>query len=248
MMQRNPEYLRDAADRSGGGLENNTTHRQPDRTVELRRLLESRILAIDGAMGTMIQAYKLKEPDYRGERFADHPFPQKGNNDLLSLTRPDIIEDIHRAFLASGVDVLETNTFNSSAIAMADYGMEDRVYELNFVSARIARSVTDEVSAETPEKPRFVAGVLGPTNRTSSISPDVNDPGFRNTNFGELVDVYTESVTGLVDGGVDLLLIETVFDTLNAKAAIFAVKQFLDSAGMNLPIFISGAITDASGR
>lgn len=248
MIKRIPEFLRDVADRSGGGSENKTTHRQPDRTAELRRLLESRILAIDGAMGTMIQAYKLKEPDYRGDRFADHPFPQKGNNDLLSLTRPDIIETIHRAFLASGVDVLETNTFNSSAIAMADYGMEDRVYELNFVSARIARSVADEVSAETPEKPRFVAGVLGPTNRTSSISPDVNDPGFRNTNFGELVDVYTGSVTGLVDGGVDLLLIETVFDTLNAKAAIFAVKQFLDSADMNLPIFISGAITDASGR
>ena len=242
------EILRDAADMNGGVATGNMTYRQPDRTEEIRALLENRILVIDGAMGTMIQSYKLEEADYRGERFADHAFPQKGNNDLLTLTRPDVIEEIHRGFLESGVDVLETNTFNSSAIAMADYGMEDCVYELNFTAARLARKVADAVSAETPDRPRFVAGVIGPTNRTSSISPDVNDPGYRNTNFGELVDVYTESITGLVDGGSDLLLIETVFDTLNAKAAIFAILQFFDTAGVKLPIFISGAITDASGR
>ena len=222
--------------------------RQPDRTDEMRRILQDRIMVIDGAMGTMIQAHKLEESDFRGDRFVDHAFPQKGNNDLLTLTRPDIIENIHRGFLESGVDILETNTFNSTAIAMADYGMEDQVYALNYEGARIARRVADEVTADTPDKPHFVAGVLGPTNRTSSISPDVNDPGFRNTTFEQLVDVYTESITGLVDGGSDLILIETVFDTLNAKAAIFAIKQFMDREGMNLPIFISGTITDASGR
>jgi 5-methyltetrahydrofolate--homocysteine methyltransferase len=243
-----PQITREAADLGRGDAINEKIFRQSDRTEELRALLEQRILVIDGAMGTMIQAYKLEEADYRGERFSDHAFPQKGNNDLLTLTRPDVIEEIHREFLASGVDILETNTFNSSAIAMADYGMEDCVYELNFAAARLARKVADEVSSETPAQPRFVAGVIGPTNRTSSISPDVNDPGFRNTNFGELVDVYTESITGLVDGGADLLLIETVFDTLNAKAAIFAILQFFDTAGIKLPIFISGAITDASGR
>ncbi len=239
---------RDAFDHSGGANTDMPAFRQPDRTEELRKLLESRILVIDGAMGTMIQSYKLDEADYHGERFAGHAFPQKGNNDLLTLTRPDIIGEIHQGFLDSGVDILETNTFNSSSIAMADYGMEEQVYELNFAAARLARGIADAKSEETPGKPRFVAGVIGPTNRTSSISPDVNDPGYRNTNFGELVDVYTESVTGLVDGGADLLLIETVFDTLNAKAAIFAILQFFDDAGIRLPIFISGAITDASGR
>ena len=242
------EILREAADFGRGVSVENPTFRQPDRTEELRALLENRILVIDGAMGTMIQACKLEEADYRGKRFADHPFPQKGNNDLLTLTQPGVIEGIHRAFLTSGVDILETNTFNSSAIAMADYGLEGHVYELNFAAAQLARKVADDVSAETPDKPRFVAGVIGPTNRTSSISPDVNDPGFRNTSFGELVDVYTESVTGLVDGGADLILIETVFDTLNAKAAIFAILQYFDTTGLKLPIFISGAITDASGR
>ena len=222
--------------------------RQSDRTEELRRILQDRIMVIDGAMGTMIQGYKLEEPDFRGDRFVDHAFPQKGNNDLLTLTRPDVVEEIHRGFLESGVDILETNTFNSTSIAMADYGMEDQVYALNYEGARIARRVADEITADTPDKPRFVAGVSGPTNRTSSISPDVNDPGFRNTTFEQLVDVYSESVSGLVDGGSDLILIETVFDTLNAKAAIFAIKQFFDKEGINLPIFISGAITDASGR
>ena len=244
----NDKILRDAVDHAGGSMMHTPTFRQPDRTEELRKLLESRILVIDGAMGTMIQSYKLDEADYHGECFAGHAFPQKGNNDLLTLTRPDIIGEIHQGFLDSGVDILETNTFNSSSIAMADYGMEEQVYELNFAAARLARGIADAKSEETPGKPRFVAGVIGPTNRTSSISPDVNDPGYRNTNFGELVDVYTESVTGLVDGGADLLLIETVFDTLNAKAAIFAILQFFDDAGIRLPIFISGAITDASGR
>ena len=239
---------RDGVDHGGGKNTNMPAFRQPDRTEELSKLLQRRILVIDGAMGTMIQSYRLDEADYRGDRFAEHAFPQKGNNDLLTLTRPDIIGEIHRAFLDSGVDILETNTFNSSAIAMADYGMEEQVYELNYAAARLARGIADEKSAETPDKPRFVAGVIGPTNRTSSISPDVNDPGFRNTTFGELVDVYTESVSGLVDGAADMLLIETVFDTLNAKAAIFAMLQFFDDAGVKLPIFISGAITDASGR
>lgn len=248
MNSRKRVVLREAPDRSGAVGAGFAQQRQPDRTEELRRLLQERILVIDGAMGTMIQAYKLEEADYRGDRFVDHGFPQKGNNDLLTLTRPDVIEEIHRRFLDSGVDILETNTFNSTAIAMADYGMEDHVYALNYEGARIARRVADDISGDTPDKPRFVAGVLGPTNRTSSISPDVNDPGFRNTTFEQLVDVYTESVAGLVDGGADILLIETVFDTLNAKAAIFAIKQFLHDEGINLPIFISGAITDASGR
>jgi 5-methyltetrahydrofolate--homocysteine methyltransferase len=248
MIPTSPGFLREAADLGRGASGTADIIRQPDRTEEIRDLLENRILVIDGAMGTMIQAYKLEEADYRGDRFADHAFPQKGNNDLLTLTCPDVIEEIHRGFLASGVDILETNTFNSSAIAMADYGMEECVYELNFAAARLARKVADDVSAETPDRPRFVAGVIGPTNRTSSISPDVNDPGFRNTNFEELVDVYTESVSGLVNGGADLILIETVFDTLNAKAAIFAILQFFDTESIRLPIFISGAITDASGR
>ena len=248
MITTSPGFLREAADLGRGASGTADISRQPDRTKEIRGLLENRILVIDGAMGTMIQAYKLEEADYRGDRFADHAFPQKGNNDLLTLTRPDVIEEIHRGFLASGVDILETNTFNSSGIAMADYAMEECVYELNFEASRLARKVADDVSAETPDRPRFVAGVIGPTNRTSSISPDVNDPGFRNTSFEELVDVYTESVSGLVNGGADLILIETVFDTLNAKAAIFAILQFFDTESIRLPIFISGAITDASGR
>ena len=248
MISTSPGFLREAADLGRGASGTADISRQPDRTEEIRGLLENRILVIDGAMGTMIQAYKLEEADYRGDRFADHAFPQKGNNDLLTLTRPDVIEEIHRGFLASGVDILETNTFNSSRIAMADYAMEECVYELNFEASRLARKVADDVSAETPDRPRFVAGVIGPTNRTSSISPDVNDPGFRNTSFEELVDVYTESVSGLVNGGADLILIETVFDTLNAKAAIFAILQFFDTESIRLPIFISGAITDASGR
>ena len=219
-----------------------------DKTAELEKLLATRILVLDGAMGTMIQTHKLDEGAYRGERFKDWPSDLKGNNDLLTLSQPKIIRDIHDSFLAAGADILETNTFNSTSIAEADYGMEELVYEFNCEGAKLAKSVADEWSAKTPDKPRFVAGVLGPTNRTASISPDVNDPGFRNVSFDELVESYTEATKGLVDGGADILLIETVFDTLNAKAAIYAVSKFFDDTGIKLPVMISGTITDASGR
>lgn len=207
-----------------------------------------RILILDGAMGTMIQSYKLTEADYRGDRFADHPCDLKGNNDLLVLTRPDIIRAIHLAYLEAGADILETNTFNSTSIAMADYQMEDLVYELNCEAARIARAAADEITANNPAQPRFVAGVLGPTNRTATISPDVNNPGFRNVSFDELVEAYTEATRGLLDGGADVLLVETVFDTLNCKAALFAIQAYLDEHQLDVPIMISGTITDASGR
>ncbi|HFD79507.1 MAG TPA: methionine synthase [Gammaproteobacteria bacterium] len=212
----------------------------------LEQLLEERILILDGAMGTMIQRYKLDEAGYRGERFADWPTDLKGNNDLLSLTQPDIIRAIHRAYLEVGADIIETNTFNSSSVSLSDYGQEDLVYELNYESARLARGVADEFSTE--DKPRFVAGVLGPTSRTASISPDVNDPGFRNITFDELKATYYEATKALVEGGVDLLLIETIFDTLNAKAAAFAIMSYFEDAGRRLPVMISGTITDASGR
>ncbi len=196
----------------------------------------------------MIQSYKLEENDYRGQRFADWQCDLKGNNDLLSLTQPDIIKSIHRTYLDVGADIIETNTFNATRVAMADYKMEALVYEINYESARLARQAADEVSDLTPDKPRFVAGVLGPTNRTASMSPDVNDPGFRNISFDDLVEAYGEAVKGLVDGGADIILIETVFDTLNAKAAIFAVERHYDQIGYKLPVMISGTITDASGR
>ena len=199
-------------------------------------------------MGTMIQSYKLEEADYRGERFVDHPCDVKGNNDLLSLTQPKIISDIHRAYFEAGADIVETNTFNGTSIAMADYQMEDLVYELNKASAELARKIADEFTAKDPAKPRFVAGVLGPTNRTASISPDVNNPGFRNVSYDELVESYLESIAGLVDGGADFLLVETIFDTLNAKAALFAIETYFDQHGVHFPIMISGTITDASGR
>ncbi|WP_221053889.1 methionine synthase [Methylomonas koyamae] len=214
----------------------------------LHQLLSQRILFLDGAMGTMIQSYKLEEKDYRGERFADWPVDLKGNNDLLSITQPDVIRAIHKAYLDAGTDILETNTFNSTKVAMADYRMEELAYEINVASARVARQAADAATAVTPDKPRFVAGVLGPTNRTSSMSPDVNDPGFRNISFDELVDAYSEATRGLIDGGADIILIETVFDTLNAKAAIFAVESVFDQLGYKLPVMISGTITDASGR
>ena len=210
--------------------------------------LNKRILILDGAMGTMIQSYQLDEQDYRGSRFTDHPGDLKGNNDLLSITQPKIIGDIHRAYLEAGADILETNTFNSTSIAMADYRMEGLVYELNLEGARLARAAADEYSARTPAKPRFVSGVLGPTNRTASISPDVNNPGFRNVSFDQLVESYGEAIRGLVDGGVDALLVETVFDTLNAKAALFAIDAYFDEHDVHLPVMISGTITDASGR
>ncbi|NJD08093.1 MAG: methionine synthase, partial [Methylococcaceae bacterium] len=218
------------------------------RTELLQQRLSSHILFLDGAMGTMIQRYQLTEQDYRGARFADWPSDLKGNNALLSLTRPDVIQAIQQAYLEAGSDMLETNTFNANRISMADYGMEDLVYEINVASAQIARELADAMEATNPAKPRFVAGVLGPTNRTASMSPDVNDPGYRAVNFAELVDAYYEAARGLVDGGADILLIETIFDTLNAKAAIFAVEKFFDDLGYTLPVMISGTITDASGR
>ncbi|MBT4765140.1 MAG: methionine synthase [Methylococcales bacterium] len=214
----------------------------------LAEQLTNRILFLDGAMGTMIQEYKLSEADYRGEQFAHWSSDLKGNNDLLSLTQPDIIKAIHRAYFDAGSDIVETNTFNATTIAMADYQMESLAYELNCVSAKIARQVADEVTRVTPEKPRFVAGVLGPTNRTASISPDVNDPGFRNVDFDTLVIAYTEAITGLIDGGADILLVETIFDTLNAKAALFAIDQYFENTNTRYPVMISGTITDASGR
>ena len=219
-----------------------------DNTTRLKQALAERILFLDGAMGTMIQGYKLEEKDFRGERFADWPTDLKGNNDLLSITQPDIIKAIHAAYYEAGSDIVETNTFNSTSISMADYGMESLVYELNYAAAKIAKEVAGEFTAKIPDKPRFVAGVLGPTARTASMSPDVNDPGFRNVTFDELVETYTEAAKGLVDGGADTILIETVFDTLNAKAAIFAVESHFDAIGYSLPVMISGTITDASGR
>jgi len=221
---------------------------QPNRSDLLHSLLDQRILILDGAMGTMIQRRRLAEADYRGARFADHPKELKGNNDLLLLTQPEVIRAIHADYLDAGADIIETNTFNATSLSQADYGLEALAYELNVAGAQLAREAADEYSAKTPDRPRFVAGVLGPTSRTASISPDVNDPGFRNVTFDELVAAYTEAVRGLCDGGADLILVETIFDTLNAKAALFAVEQYFDAVGRRLPIMISGTITDASGR
>ena len=217
-----------------------------DRTNELQQILGERILLLDGAMGTMIQHHQLSETDYRGERFADWPSDLKGNNDLLSLSRPELIREIHRTYLEAGADIVETNPFGANRISMADYGMESLSHEMNLVSARLAREAADAVSSD--QRPRFVAGVLGPTNRTCSLSPDVNDPGFRNITFDDLVAAYTEAARGLIEGGSDLLLIETIFDTLNAKAAIFALMTLFENDGIRLPVMISGTITDASGR
>ncbi len=217
-----------------------------DKTQELKTLLNDRIIFLDGAMGTMIQAYKFEEEDYRGERFKDWSSDVKGNNDLLVLTQPQIVQTIHEQYLAAGADIIETNTFNATVIAMADYNMQEFSYEINQSAARLARAAADKYSSA--EHPRYVAGVLGPTNRTGSISPDVNDPGFRNVTFKELVDAYTESIDGLISGGSDLILIETIFDTLNAKAAIYAIEKFFDDHQFRVPVIISGTITDASGR
>jgi 5-methyltetrahydrofolate--homocysteine methyltransferase len=219
-----------------------------DRTSLLHALLRERILLLDGAMGTMIQGYRLREADYRGERFRSHGHDLAGNNDLLSLTRPDVVREIHEAYLDAGADILETNTFNATRISQADYGLEPVVRELNFEAARIARECADAQTAKTPDRPRFVAGVLGPTNRTASISPEVNDPGARNTSFDELAEAYEEALDGLVSGGVDIVLVETIFDTLNAKAALFAIDRYFETHGVRLPVMISGTITDASGR
>lgn len=216
--------------------------------AQFRQILAARILVLDGAMGTMIQQHRLEEADYRGAEFANWPCDVKGNNDLLVLSQPDLIADIHRQYLLAGADIVETNSFNATTIAMADYQMESLSARINREAAAIARKVCDEVTALEPDKPRFVAGVLGPTNRTASISPDVNDPGFRNVSFDELVEAYTESTHALIEGGADIIMLETIFDTLNAKAAAFAVLKVFDEVGFKLPVMISGTITDASGR
>ncbi|MBP9656459.1 MAG: methionine synthase [Candidatus Promineofilum sp.] len=219
-----------------------------NRTEELQEQLRRRILVLDGAMGTMIQQYHLSESDYRGDRFADWPRDLQGNNDLLVLTQPEVIRAIHMAYLEAGADLIETNTFNANRISQADYGLEDLAYEMNVAAARLACSARDEIESRDPSRPRFVAGALGPTNRTASISPDVGDPGYRNVTFDELADTYAEAARGLVDGGADLLLIETIFDTLNAKAAVFGIKRYFDEAGIDRPLMISGTIIDISGR
>jgi 5-methyltetrahydrofolate--homocysteine methyltransferase len=216
------------------------------RAQALPEILQNRIAILDGAMGTMIQRFKLSEADYRGERFKDFPKDIKGNNELLSLTRPDVIRDIHEGYLAAGADLIETNTFGATSIAQADYDMQHLAREMNLASAKLARAACDKFS--TPDKPRFVVGALGPTPKTASISPDVNDAGARNVNFEELRAAYYEQVQALVEGGSDVLLVETIFDTLNAKAALFAIEEFFEASGERLPLIISGTVTDASGR
>ncbi len=219
-----------------------------ERIAALYAAAKQHILILDGAMGTMIQRHQLKEGDYRGERFKDWSCDLKGNNDLLALTQPGIIRGIHEAYLEAGSDIIETNTFNAQTVSMADYRMEALAFEINVEAAKLAREAADKYTALTPEKPRFVAGAIGPTNRTASLSPDVNNPGFRNISFDELVAAYGEQTRGLIEGGADTILIETVFDTLNAKAAGFAVKETFDAMGVELPIMISGTVTDLSGR
>lgn len=216
--------------------------------ARIEDVLKERILVLDGAMGTMIQKHILTEEDFRGERFKAHKSPLKGNNDLLSITRPDIIKDIHRQYFAAGADIAETNTFSATTIAMEDYGLEDAVYDLNFQSAKIAREVADEFLITEPNKPRFVAGSIGPTNKTASLSPDVNNPGFRAVSFEDLRLAYYQQAKALIDGGVDMLLVETIFDTLNAKAALFAIQEVFEDIDKKLPVMVSGTITDASGR
>jgi len=215
---------------------------------QLEEILKERILVLDGAMGTMIQAYKFEEEDYRGERFKDYEVLLKGNNDLLTLTQPEAIKEIHRKYFEAGADIVETNTFSGTTIAMADYAMEDLVYELNFEAARLAKEVALEFTAKEPHKPRFVAGSMGPTNKTASMSPDVNDPGFRAVTFEELRKAYKQQAEALLDGGADILLVETVFDTLNAKAALFAIEEIKEERGIDIAVMLSGTITDASGR
>lgn len=216
--------------------------------MNIKEVLEKKILVLDGAMGTMIQKYKLTEDDFRAERFAGHSHPLKGNNDLLSITRPDIIKAIHLEYLEAGADIIETNTFSANIISQADYALESAVYDINFFSAKIAKEATTEMTQKNPEKPRFVAGSIGPTNRTASISPDVNNPGFRAVSFDDLVSAYKEQVEALIEGGVDLLLVETIFDTLNAKACVFAIMEVLEARKIKIPVMVSGTITDASGR
>jgi 5-methyltetrahydrofolate--homocysteine methyltransferase len=226
-----------------------------NRTTTLLQVIEQRILILDGAMGTMIQRYTLTEEDFRTPELKAHPKSLKGNNDLLSLSRPDIVKAIHREYLEAGSDIIETNTFSGTTIAQEDYGLSHLAYEINFESSKIAREIADEFTAQDPSRPRFVAGAMGPTNRTASISPDVNDPGFRAITFDQLAEAYSEQVRGLLDGGADILLVETIFDTLNAKAALYAIQEVFEERNIPLdpkeggvPIMISGTITDASGR
>lgn len=216
--------------------------------VTIKDVLQKKILVLDGAMGTMLQRHKFKEEDFRGERFAAWEHPLQGNNDLLSLTQPEAIAEVHRKYFQAGADIIETNTFSGTTIAMADYHMEDLVYELNYESARIAKKVADEFTRKEPHKPRFVAGSMGPTNKTASMSPDVNDPGYRAVSFDELRIAYKQQAEALLDGGSDLLLVETIFDTLNAKAALFAIEEIKEERKIDIPIMVSGTITDASGR
>lgn len=216
--------------------------------MKIEDILKERILILDGAMGTMIQRYKLEEADFRGEILKDHPYPLKGNNDLLSLTRPDIIKGIHREYFEAGSDIIETNTFGSTSVAQADYHLEYLVYEINYQSAKIAKEVAAEFTAREPNKPRFVAGSMGPTTKLASMSPDVNNPGHRAITFDQLVVAFKEQAKGLLDGGVDLLLLETITDTLNVKAALFAIQELFEERGVSVPVMVSGTITDASGR
>lgn len=214
----------------------------------IHKAIKERILILDGAMGTMLQRYNFSEEDFRGERFKDFPHPLKGNNDLLSLTQPKAIQEVHRQYFEAGADIVETNTFSGTTIGMADYHLEELVYELNFESARLAREIADDFTSKNPDKPRFVAGSIGPTNRTASMSPDVNDPGFRAVTFDELRIAYKQQVEALIDGGSDILLVETIFDTLNAKAALFAIEEVKEERKLDIPVMVSGTITDASGR
>ncbi len=214
----------------------------------IEKILEERILVLDGAMGTMLQRHKFTEEDFRGERFKDWPIPIQGNNDVLSITQPEAIKEVHRLYFEAGADIVETNTFSGTTIAMADYQMEDLVYELNYQSAKIAKEVAIDFTSKEPDKPRFVAGSIGPTNRTASMSPDVNDPGYRAVTFDELRIAYKQQVEALIDGGADILLVETIFDTLNAKAALFAIEEVKDERNLETPVMVSGTITDASGR
>jgi 5-methyltetrahydrofolate--homocysteine methyltransferase len=216
--------------------------------VKLQDILKQRILVLDGAMGTMIQRHKLTEEDFRNEQLKDHPHPLKGNNDLLSITRPDIIKDIHRQYFAAGADIAETNTFGSTTVAQADYHLESLVYQINFQAARLAKEVAEEFTKREPHKPRFVAGSMGPTTKLASMSPDVNNPGYRAISFDQLVVAFKEQAKGLLEGGVDMLLLETITDTLNAKAALFAIEELFEETGKQVPIMVSGTITDASGR
>ena len=218
------------------------------KTSSILEILKHKVLVLDGAMGTMLQKFSFTEDDFRGEQFKNHPYPLKGNNDLLSITQPEAVKEVHLKYLEAGADIIETNTFSSTTIAMADYHLEDFVYQLNFESAKIAREACDEFSKLTPEKPRFVAGAIGPTNKTVSMSPDVNNPGYRAITFNELRTAYKQQIEALLDGGCDILLVETIFDTLNAKAALFAIEEVKEERNRDIPIMVSGTITDASGR